>query len=244
MARFWPGLPNRLATNLLTQSMTKVLNSHGILVLALVLGTGACAAKAPTAGPSSGARPASLDSIDALYRARTDSLRMRFTPADARFMTGMIGHHAQALVMSRMAPTHGASPSIQTLAGRIINAQQDEIGLMQQWLRERGQPVPEVHIEGTNLMIHGGDHGLMPGMLTPEQIKQLDQARGADFDRLFLTFMIQHHRGAVSMVHELFASPGAGQDDVAFKLASDVQVDQITEIDRMEKMLAALRSTR
>jgi uncharacterized protein (DUF305 family) len=112
---------------------------------------------------------------------------------------------------------------------------------MQQWLRERGQPIPEVHIEGTNLMVHGADHAMhMPGMLTTEQLKQLDAARGSEFDRLFLTFMIEHHRGAVTMVHELFSTDGAVQGNVIFKLASDVQVDQLTEIARMEQMLAAM----
>ncbi|HEX9709302.1 MAG TPA: DUF305 domain-containing protein [Candidatus Thermoplasmatota archaeon] len=166
---------------------------------------------------------------------------MRFTPADVRFVTGMIGHHAQALVMAGLAPSHGASASLRTLAARIINAQRDEIALMEQWLRDRGQPVPRVRVEGTELVVHGAEHALhMPGMLTPEQLRELDMARDAEFDRLFLTYMIQHHRGAVTMVEELFATDGAAQDEAVFKLASDVQVDQTTEISRMELMLAAL----
>jgi uncharacterized protein (DUF305 family) len=152
----------------------------------------------------------------------------------------MIGHHAQAIVMSRWAPTHGASASVQTLAARIINAQQDEIATMQQWLRDRLQPVPEVRPAGMKMMMNGVEHGmLMPGMLTEPQMKELDQARGPEFDRLFLIFMIQHHRGAVSMVKDLFDSYGAGQDEIVFKFASDVNVDQSTEIARMQKMLAA-----
>lgn len=179
--------------------------------------------------------------IEAIYRARTDSARTRFTEADVRFMTGMIAHHAQAIVMAKLAPTRGASPSVQTLAARIINAQEDEIATMQQWLRERGQPVPEIHIEGTTLMLHGADHAMhMAGMITPEQMRELEQARGAEFDRLFLTYMIQHHRGAVTMVNDLFKTDGAGQDEAVFKFASDVQVDQTTEIARMELMLSAL----
>jgi uncharacterized protein (DUF305 family) len=168
-----------------------------------------------------------------------DSARNRFEEADVRFMTGMIGHHAQAIVMSNLASTHGASPSILTLAGRIISAQKDEIVNMQRWLRDRGQPVPE---PGTSLAMPGhADHAQhMPGMLTPEQMQQLDQARGAEFDRLFLTLMIQHHRGAITMVNELFKAGGAGRDDSVFKIASDVNVDQITEIERMEQMLARL----
>lgn len=178
--------------------------------------------------------------LEALYRARQDSARMRFTEADVHFVSGMIAHHAQAVVMSELAPTHGASAAVRTLAARIINAQQDEIALMSQWLRDRGQRVPEVHMSGTTMTVHGADHGMdMPGMLTPDQMRELDQARGAEFDRLFLNFMIQHHRGAVTMVHDLFGTPGAGRDQQVFKLASDIQVDQITEIARMERMLAA-----
>lgn len=185
--------------------------------------------------------PASAGEFEALYQARKDSARMRFTEADVHFMTGMIGHHAQAVIMSRLAPTHGASPSVQTLAARIINAQQDEIALMQRWLRNRDQTVPEVHIEGLDLMVHGADHAMhMPGMLTQAQLEELDRARGADFDRLFLEYMIQHHQGAVTMVHDLFATDGAAQGEVVFRFASDVQVDQTTEVARMERMLSAM----
>jgi uncharacterized protein (DUF305 family) len=185
-----------------------------------------------------------LTDVEAIYRARMDSARLRFTPADVHFMTGMIHHHAQAIVMSRLVPTHGASPSVRTLAARIINAQQDEIATMQQWLRDRRQPVPEIHMEGLDVMVHDAEHDVhMPGMLTPEQMRMLDSARGAEFDRLFLTFMIEHHRGAVTMVRELFATDGAGQDEAVFKFASDVQVDQSTETARMEQMLDALTAS-
>lgn len=167
---------------------------------------------------------------------------MRFTKADVDFMQGMIAHHAQALVMSAPAATNGASPAVKTLAARIINAQNDEIATMQQWLRDRGQTVPEVHIMDNKLMVHGADHHHMhmPGMLTDEQLQELNEAEGAEYDRLYLTYMIGHHQGAVSMVKDLFATDGAGQDEAAFKLANDVQVDQITEINRMKLMLEAL----
>ena len=164
-----------------------------------------------------------------------------YTSADIHFMGGMIGHHAQAIVISKWAPTHSASQSIQTLASRIINAQQDEIASMQKWLRDRKQPVPEVSAHGIMMNMDGMRHEMaMPGMLTDDQMKQLDAARGKDFDRLFLTFMIQHHRGAVTMVNDLFATTGAAQDITVYKLASDVFADQTTEIDRMQKMLAAM----
>ncbi len=166
---------------------------------------------------------------------------MGYTQADVHFMTGMIGHHGQALVMAGFAPTHGASATVQTLCSRIINAQRDEIATMQHWLRRRGQPAPEVETHGATLTVHGPAYAMhMPGMLSQEQLNELDQARGSEFDRLFLTSMIQHHRGAVTMVHELYATDGAALDGLVFKLSSDIQVDQITEIARMELMLEEL----
>lgn len=199
------------------------------LVALLAMCVAACStARAPTAEP-----PTPTADLETLYRARQDSAAMRFTPADVDFITGMIAHHRQAIVMSEWAPTHDASPEIALLAARIINAQNDEIAAMEQWLRDRGQPVP-----AGDAATHGGRaHQHMPGMLSAEQLERLDAARGRGFDRLFLQYMIQHHRGAVTMVHALFATDGAAQEDVIFKLASDIQVDQITEIARMELML-------
>ena len=187
--------------------------------------------------------PAAADQGEqaAIAKARADSVRHPYTAADVMFMSHMIGHHAQAIVMSGWAPTHDANPSVRTLAERIINAQQDEIATMQTWLRDRNQNVPEANAAGMKMMMNGKEHEmLMPGMLTPDQMTQLDQAKGGDFDRLFLTFMIQHHRGAVTMVKSLFSTYGAGQDETVFKFASDVNVDQTTEIARMERMLVAL----
>jgi len=127
---------------------------------------------------------------------------------------------------------------VRVLAERIVNGQNDEIHSMQQWLRERGQPVPDPRATGMRMVMNGVEHDmLMPGMLTEAQMKELDAARGADFDRLFLSFMVKHHQGAVGMVTELFATDGAAQEQSVFKLASDVQVDQTTEIERMQKML-------
>lgn len=194
---------------------------------------------APVPAPVSARSPESTAELEALYRARADSALMRHTEADVRFMTGMIGHHAQALVMSRLAPTHGASSSVQTLAARTINAQEDEIATMRAWLEDRGHPVPT--LEGG--MHDMGAMGPMPGMLSDAQMRELDAARGSEFDRLFLTYMIQHHGGAVTMVHELFATDGAALGDTMFKVASDIQADQTSEIDRMERMLEALPTT-
>lgn len=201
----------------------------GLLVAAL--GVSACASA--TAGTATTASaPASTSA--------TGSPRQPYTAADVRFMSNMIGHHAQAIQISRWAATHGASSQLQILAGRIINAQRDEIALMQQWLRDRGQAVPEVSETGMMMGEHAGHAMHMQGMLTAEELTQLDQARGKEFDRLFLTFMIRHHQGAVAMVKELVSSQGAALDDTVFKLAADVSADQSTEIDRMQQMLADL----
>jgi uncharacterized protein (DUF305 family) len=213
--------------------------SSGVALVAALVVTIGCA----TASGATRASPGPIRETvaeGAAGSASRDTTTYRFTAADVHFMSAMIGHHAQAIVMAQMAPTHGASASLRTLAARVINAQQDEIALMQQWLRERNQPVPEAR-PGMK-MTHGGvEHEmLMPGMLTEAQLKQLDQARGAEFDRLFLSFMIQHHQGAVTMVKELFSSQGAALDDAVFKIASDINVDQTTEIARMQKMLVAL----
>ncbi len=179
--------------------------------------------------------------MSGVEQARRDSIRRPYTKADIDFMSGMIGHHAQAVKMAGWAPSHGASKSLQTYCGRIAMGQSAEIGLMQAWLRDRNQPVPEADPRGMKMSMGGMDHFMMmPGMLTDAQMAQLDSARGVEFDRLFLIFMIQHHQGAIDMVDTLFNTPGAGQDEIVFKFANDVQVDQGTEIERMKQMLAAL----
>jgi uncharacterized protein (DUF305 family) len=186
-------------------------------------------------------RPVIQPDSATIARARADSVRRPYTAADIDFMSKMISHHAQAIAMARMAPTHDASRTLRTLADRIISAQQDEIATMQQWLADRRLPVPAPRPTGMRMTMNGVEHDmLMPGMLTDAQMRQLEEARGPEFDRLFLTFMIQHHGGAVQMVQQLFSSYGAGQDETVFKFASDVNVDQTTEIARMQKMLADL----
>lgn len=172
--------------------------------------------------------------LEALYQARVDSALTRFTEADAGFMSAMIGHHAQALVMADLVPTRSASQEVRRLAERIITAQESEIGLMRQWLEERGR-----HVDSGHDAAHAGGS---PGMLTPEQMTELAGASGRSFERLFLTFMIQHHEGAVRMVDDLFATPGAARDASTFRIASGIQVDQRSEIGRMRSMLEALDS--
>ncbi len=210
----------------------------------LFLGNAACKSTEPTQTPSSSSDTEETSDLEELYWNRIEESRT-FTEADVKFMTGMIAHHAQALVMSRLASENGASPKIQRLASRIINAQKDEILTMQQWLRDRNQPVPKIEIDGLNLMIEiGGEpftmYKKMAGVLSDKQLEELANAKNEDFDRLFLKYMIEHHSGAVVMVKNLFATDGAAQDNAAFRLASDIQVDQITEIERMNLMLENL----
>ena len=194
---------------------------------------------AVAAACSSAPQGAAIGPEPAVAQARIDRDTRPYTAADVQFMSTMIGHHAQAVQMSRLAPTRAASPAVRTLAERIINTQQDEIATLQQWLRDRGQPVPEVGAGGTMGGHHHHEH-TMPGMLTEAELKQLEQARGAEFDRLFLTYMIRHHQGAVGMVTELLGNTGAAQDVTVFQMASDINVDQQTEIARMQRMLADL----
>ena len=227
----------------------QTMNGMKIWRLAVLMGVTAIASACARPAAATAPQPASADVFRVvrndpagIAKARADSARLPYTAADIHFMTGMISHHAQAIQMSNWAPDRGASDAIRRLTGRIINAQADEIVIMQQWLADRNQPVPEPNPAGMQ-MTHG-EHTmthLMPGMLTEAQLAQLQKARGKEFDRLFLTFMIQHHKGAVQMVNDLFATPGAGQDEIVFKFASDVHTDQTTEIARMERMLAELK---
>lgn len=174
----------------------------------------------------------------AIARARVDSMRLPYTAADIHFMSGMIHHHAQAIEMAKLVPERASNGSVKVLAERIINAQRDEIGRMSHWLEDRNQPVPPITGGPMKMMMNGMEHEmLMPGMLTDEQMAALRAARGNSFDELFLRGMIQHHRGAIEMVRELFATDGAGQDEQVFRFATDVNVDQITEINRMERLL-------
>lgn len=215
-----------------------------LIPVVLILFTTACASTAPSSSTDS------MSDMERLFWERQQQAMSRYSQAEVDFMTGMIGHHAQALIMSDLAEANQASSAVRILTSRIINAQNDEIATMQKWLRDRGEAVPEIHIDGLNLMIHmpdapmgAGDHGhdhMMPGMLTQAQLEELAAASGPDFDRLFLTYMIQHHEGAVTMVEEMFSKDGAGNDEAAYKLASDIQADQSTEIARMKLMLESM----
>ena len=174
-------------------------------------------------------------------QARLDSIRRPYTKADIEFMSGMIHHHAQAVKMARWCPDHGANRSLAIFCRRIDMAQTSEIDLMQTWLKDRNQPVPEPNPRGMIMKMNDMEHLMpMPGMLTDAQMAKLDSARGVEFDRLFLEFMILHHQGAIAMVDSLFNTRAAAQDEVVFKFASDVHADQSSEVARMKQMLEAL----
>jgi uncharacterized protein (DUF305 family) len=162
--------------------------------------------------------------------AAVDLSHVRYTPADVQFMQGMISHHAQAVEMTRLLASRTASDEMRKLAQRIQVSQTDEITMMQRWLEARGETAAS---HARHLM---GEH-LMPGMLTAAEMDRLAAARGDQFDRLFLEGMIKHHEGALTMVKDLFATPGAGQESDMFAFASDVDADQRMEIDRMRAML-------
>lgn len=180
-----------------------------------------CGGAARTAGPAD----ASASGVARAVR--------NYTEADVRFMQHMIVHHAQALEMADLVRERTQREEIRRLAERITVSQRDEIAMMERWLRERGKAVTSDHLH----------HATMPGMLSQEELDRLAAARGAEFDRLFLEFMIRHHEGALVMVRELFATPGAGEASEVYQLASEVDADQRMEIARMRTLLAALDSS-
>ena len=163
----------------------------------------------------------------------TDLSKVGHTPADVKFMQGMIGHHAQAVEMVALIADRTATEDLKRLGLRIQVSQEDEMNMMRKWLEVRGEKIPGPHA-------HHEPGGFMPGMLTAEEMTQLANAKGKEFDRLFLQGMIKHHGGALTMVDELFKSPGAGQDGDIFAFASDVDADQRMEMERMYMMLKGL----
>ena len=206
------------------------------LVSVLVLGSGLAA------------RPAVAQLAPAPAATRTGAPGV--TAADVAFMAGMIVHHAQAVMMASWAPSHGASPAVAEVCRRIAVSQRDEIAYMQHWLADHHEPVPQVDTTTGRLLSMGGAMAMpgmsmadtapvMPGMLNAAQLARLDGARGPAFDHFFLTSMIQHHEGALTMVQQLVNTPGAAQDPLVFQFASDISAGQAAEIDRMRHLLAA-----
>ena len=158
------------------------------------------------------------------------------TPADINFMQGMIMHHAQAVEMTALINSHSNNKELHTLGARINKSQSDEISFMKRWLMARGQATTHTmhHMPGMDM---SGDGMLMPGMLSAKQMAALRKAKGEQFDRLFLTGMIQHHQGALTMVKDLFDTAGAGQDAELFNFVTDVDSGQRAEIRIMQTML-------
>jgi uncharacterized protein (DUF305 family) len=177
-------------------------------------------------------------------KPRPDLVAFPYNKADVEFMQGMIPHHAQAVKMCQMAPTHAGKREMKLMCERMLVSQSDEIRMMRIWLLDRGQFVPAPDATHHKMQMAGGmTHDmLMPGMLSDEEMARLDKARGNDWDRMFLTFMIRHHQGAIKMVEELLASAGGAQGDDIYGFASDIFADQTAEIERMEKMLEVKES--
>jgi uncharacterized protein (DUF305 family) len=208
--------------------------------LALLAGC-ATAARTPSAAPPPASPPATAAATAAAASEHhhhaegaapiTIPRGALYTEADVRFMQGMIAHHAQAIHMSRMAPTRGASPRLVRFAQKIDLSQAGEIVQMQDWLRANGQVAPDTSSWRTMTM---------HGMLTAEELGRLEAARGPAFDRLFLEYMIRHHEGALKMVADLLATPRAAQDVDVSVLANDVETTQTAEIGLMRQMLAEL----
>jgi uncharacterized protein (DUF305 family) len=152
-------------------------------------------------------------------------------------MQGMILHHAQAVEMTAMIPSHTDNKGLRSLGARISSSQSDEIQFMKRWLATRGERVPQASQKMTGMAMPQSSMAMMPGMLSPEQMQALEKAKGAEFDRLFLTGMIQHHEGALTMVKNLFDTAGAGQDADLFNFATDADNTQRAEIQIMQNML-------
>jgi uncharacterized protein (DUF305 family) len=207
--------------------------------LALVL-LAAAAVSCRTAGTEGGpaiiqpGAPGQASKVVQAEQAR-DLSKVQFTPADVKFMQGMIHHHAQAVDMTQLLATRTNSEDMKKLALRIELSQHDEMQMMRRWLEVRGQDVPGEHAH------HMPGAPMMPGMLSADDMARLAAAKGPEFDRLFLEGMIKHHAGAITMVEQLFATPGAGQDSEIYAFASDVDADQRMEMDRMGAMLAMIK---
>lgn len=213
-----------------------------LALLSLVLAAGAACRSAQVASSGSGAGAAIIqpgapgqENRTISAAASTDLSKVGYTPADVKFMQGMIGHHQQALEMVALIGDRTSRDDMKLLGKRIELSQQDEIQMMQGWLTSRGQSLPDPHAHHQ----HGAT--LMPGMLTMDEMAKLQASKGVEFDRLFLEGMIKHHGGALSMVRDLFSTPAAGQDSDIFAFASDVEADQQMEIDRMGALLRELQ---
>jgi uncharacterized protein (DUF305 family) len=227
-----------------------IVPTVAVLLLA-VAGTTACrSADTETTAPADGADAAAAENAPPIIQPgapgqpsrvisaeeATDLVEAEVvTDADVRFMQGMIGHHGQAIDMSALVADRTERATMRDVALRITLSQEDEIKMMQAWLAGRGEAAPGIHDH------HAPGAPLMPGMLTPEEMDLLEVASGTEFDLLFLEFMIKHHEGALLMVDELYATPGAAEETVIATFTGDVIADQRAEMDRMTAMINAWR---
>ena len=179
--------------------------------------------------------------VVAALTAQPISAQIRHTAADAEFMRGMIAHHGQAVVMSRLVPDRSQFTPVRMLAERIDVSQKDEIALMRQWLRDRNEALPDTAAAGHQH--HHSSWGVpRAGFRSKEDLPRLATPPGTEFDRLFLELMIRHHEGAITMVRSLFGTPASGQETEIFRLAADIEADQRAEIQRMHNLLKTLSS--
>ena len=209
------------------------------LLAVLLLAAAAAACRTASGGGPAIVQPGAPGEASKVVGAEQarDLSKVQFTPADVKFMQGMIHHHAQAIDMVKLLETRTQSDDMKRFALRIQVSQDDEIKMMRRWLEVRGQEIPGPHAH------HMPGAPMMPGMLSAEDMARLAAAKGTEFDRLFLEGMIKHHNGALIMVEELFKTPGAGQDSEIYAFASDVDADQRDEIFVMETFLEMIRST-
>ena len=203
-----------------------------LIVLLVLLAATACKTTNPSSTGTRILQPGApgADTKTITTAQATDLSKVGATEADIKFMQGMIGHHAQAVEMVELLNKNTTNPNMRRLGLRIKVSQDDEINMMRKWLADHGAAIPGPHS-------HHEPGGFMPGMLTQEEMDTLAAAKDKEFDRLFLRGMIKHHGGAIQMVQDLFATPGAGQEGGIFAFASDVDSDQRMEIDRMGMML-------
>lgn len=216
----------------------------GIVALSALFSLPVCAQQ--TAPPPVVVQPGAPGKPTRTLPASTRGQLPPSSPADVQFMQGMIMHHAQAVEMTALIQSHTENKELRSLGARISHSQSDEMKFMKRWLVTRGEPTSPAMAEMPGMdmaamsghSMDGASHSmLMPGMLTPKQMEALKKAKGADFDHLFLTGMIQHHNGALIMVKDLFDTAGAGQDAELFNFATDVDSGQRAEIRIMQTML-------
>jgi uncharacterized protein (DUF305 family) len=215
------------------------MTSNRLILLALPLFAAAapCQQAAPTPPAAPIVQPGAPGQPSKNLPPNTSAHLTIPSPADIDFMQGMIMHHSQAVEMTALIPTHTKNPAVRELGAKISLSQSEEIHFMEHWLEARNQPTSMAMPGMPDMDMHGNEIPLMPGMLSPAQMKALQAARGPQFDRLFLSGMIQHHTGALTMVDQLFKSAGAGQDADLFNFATDVDNTQRAEIRIMQSLL-------